>query len=179
VDAAAHAYARALAEERTLAEENARARAERVARAEAGAAEAPIGAAPALAPPTAGAVLARFGVVPDRDTGLLVSRAGVRLAAPVGQPVAAPAAGTVARVAAEPDGSSVVLDLGEGWTAIVGGLASTAATEGQAVAAGQALGAAAGPVTFEVWRGRHPVDPVLLLRRTPAARPLAAAPPLP
>lgn len=179
VDAAAHAFARALAEERALATESARAHAERAARVEAGAAEPAIGAAPALLAPTAGAVLAKFGVVPDRDTGLLVSRAGVRLAAQAGQAVAAPAACTVAAVAAEPEGTSVVLDLGEGWTAILGGLGETTAAPGQAVPAGQALGTAAGPVTFEVWRGRRPVDPMLLLRRTPPPRPLAAAPPLP
>jgi septal ring factor EnvC (AmiA/AmiB activator) len=138
-----------------------------------------IGAAPALLPPTAGAVLAKFGVVPDKDTGLLVSRAGVRLAAQAGQAVAAPAACTVASVAVEAEGTSVVLDLGEGWTAIVGGLGATTAVQGQPVPAGQALGAAGGPVSFEVWRGRRPVDPMLLLRRAPAPRPLAAAPALP
>jgi murein DD-endopeptidase MepM/ murein hydrolase activator NlpD len=83
-------------------------------------------------------------------------------------------------VAGEPGGAAVVLDHGAGWTTIVAGLATVTATAGRAVTAGQALGAAAGGaagLTFEVWRGRHAVDPLLLLRRGPS--PLAAAPPLP
>jgi hypothetical protein len=76
-----------------------------------------------------------------------------------------------------------MLDLGAGWTTIVGGLADVEAdvVVGGRVVAGQRLGtASAGPastVTFEVWRGRHAVDSQLFVRRT--APSLAAPAPLP
>ena len=181
VDAGSRALVRALAEERALAGEAARARAERLALAAVEAAERPVGASPLFAAPTSGTVLMRFGVARDRDTGLLVSRAGVRLAATPGQDVRAPAAGVVVSVAVESQGSAVVLDHGAGWTTIVGGLGTLAVAAGQPVAAGGSLGAAAsraGGVSFEVWRGRRPVDPQLLLRR-PVPRALAATSSLP
>ena len=66
-----------------------------------------------------------------------------------------------------------MLDHGAGWTTIVGGLAEADVDVGARVAAGQRLGAAVGgatAVTFEIWRGRRAVDPLLL------ARPALAAP---
>ena len=122
--------------------------------------------------------MARFGVAPERATGVLVSSPGVRLAAAPRALVRAPFAGLVARVASEPGGATVVLDDGAGWTAIVGGLAETGVAEGQRVSAGERLGAAPDvptPVSLEIWRGRRPVDP-LLLARGPAPRPTPAAP---
>ncbi|MDB4979617.1 MAG: Peptidase family, partial [Myxococcales bacterium] len=74
-------------------------------------------------------------------------------------------------------GFAVVLDHGAGWTTIVGGLAEVAVAPGTSVAGGQPLGVAAraGSVTFEVWRGRRPVDPLLphLLAASPLAAPVA------
>lgn len=185
LDAGTRALARELAESRSLAHEREQLRAERSQLAAAARDEGGIGPAPALALPVAGAVLARFGVAPERTTGLLVASAGVRLAASPGAAVRAPAGGVVSRVASELEGATVVIDAGAGWTIIVGGLADASVTEGARVAAGDRLGSAGAhaAVPFEVWRGRYPVDPLLLVRpgaaRAASAEPLAAAPSVP
>ena len=177
----ARAVARDVAEARVLDDERARTRTDRAALAVAAAVEPEIGPPPALTWPVAGAVLTPFGVSSDRATGLLLSRAGLRVAATPGQGVRAPAAATVVAVTAEPTGVAVVLDHGAQWTTIVSGLGAVTIAAGDRVVAGQRLGiAATGPapaVGLEVWRGRHPVDPALLTRR-PAA-PLAAPARLP
>jgi murein DD-endopeptidase MepM/ murein hydrolase activator NlpD len=183
LDAGARALGGELAEARALVAERTRARAERATLVAAAAAEPEIGAAPVFVQPVAGPVIARFGVWPERATGLLVSRAGVRLGALPRQGVRASAAGTVVAATAEPEGISVVLDHGAGWTTIVGGLATieSGVVVGARVAGGQRLGAAGvGPapcVRFEVWRGRRPVDPSLLAR--PGATALATPARLP
>jgi septal ring factor EnvC (AmiA/AmiB activator) len=171
VDAGTRALARELAEARGLERERADTAAEAEALASVARAPETIGAPPGVAAPVVGPVVARFGVAPDRATGLLVARPGVRIAAAPRAPVHAPFAGRVASVATEPEGAAVVLEDGAGWTAIVGGLAEAEVAEGQPVAAGDRLGAAAegGPsappvVSLEVWRGRHPVDPLLFLK---------------
>lgn len=166
LDAGARALAREIAEARSLAAERDRVRAEVAALGAASRASEEIGAPPALALPTTGAVVARFGVAPDRATGLLLPRAGVRLAVAPAAPVRAPLAGTVALVAREREGVAVAIEDGAGWTAIVSGLGAASVVEGQRVARGDRLGVgpASGPcrVGFEVWRGRRPVDPMLL-----------------
>jgi murein DD-endopeptidase MepM/ murein hydrolase activator NlpD len=75
----------------------------------------------------------------------------------------------VARVAPEAGAFTVVLDHGAGWTSIVGGLVDVVVESGAHVAAGQRLGAVRPPggVGFEVWRGRRPVDPLLITRPSP------------
>jgi septal ring factor EnvC (AmiA/AmiB activator) len=182
VDAEGRALARELAEARSLAAERDRARADGAALAVASRAVEAIGPPPALVLPVTGAVVARFGVATDHATGLLLPRAGVRLAATNGASVRAPFAGRVALVAAEPEGPAVAIEDGAGWTAIVSGLAGASVVEGQELSAGERLGTAAGTlqapaaVGFEVWRGRRPVDP-LLLAGAPAARATLAAPP--
>jgi murein DD-endopeptidase MepM/ murein hydrolase activator NlpD len=177
IEAGARALARDLDEARGLAAARDALGATRDALEAAARADAPVGAAPAFAPPVPGAVLARFGVAPDHATGVLVGRAGVRLAAAAAANVRAPAAGTVARVVAERGATTIVLDHGAGWTTIVGGLAEAAVAAGEEVAAGQRIGAAAGAIAFEIWRGRRAVDPALLLR--PVAPTLATSARLP
>jgi murein hydrolase activator len=185
IDAGARALARELAEARALRAERDQLGGEVAALEAAANDDEAIGAPPAFVSPVAGAVLVRFGVTPDRLTGVLVGHAGVRLASAARAAVHAPAAGVVARVATEPDGATVVLDHGAGWTTIVAGLAAADVSPGDHVAAGQRLGAAAGAVGLEIWRGRHAVDPMLptLLMKAPIARPatatLAAPAPLP
>lgn len=167
------ALARELVEARALGEEAGLASGERDAIAAAVAAEPAVGARPALALPVAGAVLARFGTGPDAATGLLVARAGIQLASRPGTPVRAPAAGHVVRVDSEPGaGFTVVIDHGAGWTTIVGGLAAVAVAPGATLGAAQALGTSATTVSFEIWRGRRPIDPLLPhLLATPSALP--------
>jgi murein DD-endopeptidase MepM/ murein hydrolase activator NlpD len=164
LDAGTRALARDLGEARALAAEQELARDEHAAREAAARAEQAPGAAPAFVAPVGGAVVSRFGLAPSRPTGLLVRHAGVRLAARVGADVRAPAAGTVARVAREGLGWTAMIDHGVGWISIVGGLAEAAVESGARVTAGQRLGAAReGGVAFEVWRGRRPVDPMMLV----------------
>jgi septal ring factor EnvC (AmiA/AmiB activator) len=178
VDAVTRVLARELAEARSLGDERAQLRTERDALETAARADEAIGAAPVVVAPVAGTILARFGVAPERDTGVLVPRAGLRLAAIPRAAARAPVAGLVALVADEPEGAAVVVDAGAGWSTIVSGLADVAVARGDRVAVGQRLGVAGGAaVSFEVWRGRRPVDPSLLLRASPA--PLAAPARLP
>jgi murein DD-endopeptidase MepM/ murein hydrolase activator NlpD len=179
VDAGTRVLARDLAEARSLARERDQLRGERDALA--ALADEAIGPAPSIGLPVAGAALARFGVAPEPGTGLLVARAGVRLAATPAEAVRAPVTGVVGRVAAEPEGAAVVIDAGAGWTAIVGGLASADVVAGQRVVAGAPLGRANAVVSFELWRGLHPVDPLLLARAPapPASEALADPPRLP
>jgi murein DD-endopeptidase MepM/ murein hydrolase activator NlpD len=188
IDAGGRALARDLAEARALRAERDQLGGEVAALEATANDDEAIGAPPAFVMPVPGAVLARFGVAPDRLTGVLVGHAGVRLASAARAAVHAPASGVVARVAVESDGTTVVLDHGAGWTTIVGGLATAAVARGDHVVAGQRVGASAGAVGVEVWRGRHAVDPMLLmapplLRTAPPARPapatLAAPAPLP
>ncbi|HVU50652.1 MAG TPA: M23 family metallopeptidase, partial [Polyangia bacterium] len=190
LDAGSRALAREVAEAESLASERDRSRSEgaTLAAAAARVAEA-IGAPPPLFLPVpvpgAGAIVARFAVAPDRATGLLLPRAGVRLAAPSGATVRAPLAGVVALVAREPEGAAVAIEDGAGWTVIVDGLGELNVAEGQRVAAGARLGLAAGArpgvaggapsgapsVGFEVWRGRRPVDPLLFVSTSALAAP--------
>ncbi|HSZ81504.1 MAG TPA: M23 family metallopeptidase [Polyangia bacterium] len=185
IDAGARALARDLSEARLLRAERDQLGGEVAALEAAANDDEAIGAPPAFVTPVAGPVLERFGVAPDRLTGVLIGHAGVRLGSVAHAVVHAPAAGVVARVAAEPDGTTVVLDHGAGWTTIVAGLAAADVAQGDHVAAGQRLGLAAGAVGLEIWRGRHAVDPMLptLLVTAPIARPasatLAAPAPLP
>ena len=177
LDAGTRLLARELAEARSLGGERDQLRAQRATVAAVAGREEGIGVAPLFALPVPGLVLAPFGVAPDRDTGALVPRAGLRLAAGRLAPVRAPAAGRVVLVASEPEGRAVMLDHGAGWMTIVGGLAAVGVAEGDGVAARQCLGAAApgAGVTFEVWRGRRPVDPLLLVRPVSAPRAALAA----
>ena len=172
IDAGARALARDLAEARALRAERDQLGGEVAALEAAARDDQAIGAPPAFVMPVSGAMLVRFGVTPDRLTGVLVGHAGVRLASAAGAAVHAPAAGVVARVVVEAEEATVVLDHGAGWTTIVGGLAAADVAAGDHVVAGQRLGAAAGAVGLEIWRGRHAVDPMLLM----APRLLVAAP---
>jgi murein DD-endopeptidase MepM/ murein hydrolase activator NlpD len=174
LDAGARALARDLGEADKLAAERDRAAAEHDALRSAALAPDVIGPPPALVVPVGGPVLSRFGAARDAETGLAILRPGVRLGAGKGQPVKAAAAATVARVEPEAGGATLVLDLGGGWTVVLGGLEVPAVAAGARVAAGQPLGRAAGDaVTLELWRGRWPVDPLAFARPPAAASPTA------
>jgi murein DD-endopeptidase MepM/ murein hydrolase activator NlpD len=176
IDAGTRALARELAEARSLAAERDQLGVLRGALSTVARADEAIGGAPPFALPVAGPVLGRFGVSTDRATGIVVPWAGLRLAAAPRGAVRAPAAGTVALVAAEAGSTAVVLDHAAGWTTIVTGLDAVAVAAGAELEKGAPLGTArpgtAGApavVTFEVWRGRHPVDPLLLVRSSATA----------
>jgi murein DD-endopeptidase MepM/ murein hydrolase activator NlpD len=172
------ALGRELGEARLLAGELALARAERaglpLAEAPAPALVSPPGTAalptprppaPLFAPPLAGAAVG-FGPGRDAATGVWLFRSGVRIDGRAGDAVRAVADGVVDRVAPSPGGGlALVIDHGGGWTSILARLDEVAVAPGQRVTRGQRVGRVAGVagaaagITFDLWRGRSPVDP--------------------
>lgn len=117
-----------------------------------------------LVRPVRGDVVASFGTLRDEKTHVRLLRRGVELGARAPEVVAAATgqvlyAGPVAGL-----GLAVIVDHGGGLQTITAGLGTTAMARGDLVAAGAAIGRAAGPrVYFEVRRGGRPVDPFPLL----------------
>lgn len=108
-----------------------------------------------LTSPVAGAPIARFGQ----------GSQGWRWTAPA-TPVAAPAGARVDHAGPLSGwGQVVILDLGDGWRAVVAGLDTVEVEAGQRVADGQSLGRAeaGGEVYLELRRGDRPVDPAPFL----------------
>lgn len=98
--------------------------------------------------PVEGAPGARFG---DRSGGWRWSRGGE---------VRAPADATVAHIGRiDGFGPVMILDLGPGWRAVIGGVDTPAVSEGQRVEGGQTLGRAGEEVYFELRREERPIDP--------------------
>jgi septal ring factor EnvC (AmiA/AmiB activator) len=108
-----------------------------------------------LTAPVAGAPIARFGQ----------GSQGWRWSAPAGS-VIAPAAARVDHAGPLSGwGQVVILDLGDGWRAVVAGLDTLDVEPGQRIADGQSLGRgeAGGDVYLELRRGDRPVDPAPFL----------------
>lgn len=109
-----------------------------------------------LTAPVSGPPAARFGQ----------GSQGWRWAASSAAVVAAPAAARVDHAGPLSGwGQVVILDLGDGWRAVVAGLESVDVEVGQRVADGQVLGRAetGGDVYLELRRGDRPVDPAPFL----------------
>jgi len=116
-----------------------------------------------------------FGQRVHPMTGEWVLHRGVDLAAPVGKPIYAPAAGLVTLATkryegGEHHGTVVVIDHGDGLQSFYSHLDSLSVAAGQHVAPHQLLGTVGttGEVTgphlhFEVWQNGEAVDPVLLV----------------
>ncbi|MFC5302330.1 peptidoglycan DD-metalloendopeptidase family protein [Azospira restricta] len=123
--------------------------------------------------PAAGRLSARFGLRRVLNGEARAPHSGLDLAVAGGQPVRAPAAGTV--LAVEDfyfAGRTVVIDHGQGLLTLYAHLSQVAVAPGQAVARGAALGAsgasgrATGPhLHWVVVVGGSAVDPELFLRR--------------
>ena len=104
-----------------------------------------------LTPPAPGAPVERFGR----------GKVGWRWRADR-QDAAAPAAATVAYAGPLRGwGQVVILDLGPGWRAVIGGLEDVSVQSGTRVAEGQSLGRSApdGELYFELRRDERPIDP--------------------
>lgn len=123
--------------------------------------------------PVRGEILRRFGPV-----GMGERNNGINIAAPLGSPVRASAAGRVGYVGdtLPGQGLTVLVLHRDGWRTVYGHLGSTAVREGDDIAAGAQLGTVgdtAGDgqpsIHFEVWRmqGDQPtaLDPLLQLPR--------------
>src|SRR6185295_5843870 len=102
----------------------------------------------------------------DPVTGVEVRQDAVQILARMNDPVQAPAAGTVRRVEAQPQGGfAVVIAHPGGWVSVLGGLRDVSVNPGDAVEGGQSLGLAgrnldgAVVVSLELWHGRGAVDP--------------------
>lgn len=123
--------------------------------------------------PAAGRLSARFGLRRILNGEARAPHSGLDLAVAGGQPVRAPAPGTV--LAVEDfyfAGRTVVIDHGQGLLTLYAHLSQVAVAPGQAVARGAALGAsgasgrATGPhLHWVVVVGGSAVDPELFLRR--------------
>jgi murein DD-endopeptidase MepM/ murein hydrolase activator NlpD len=118
--------------------------------------------------PTAGRVTAGFGPRNDPFSGALAFHAGVDIAAPLGTPVVAPAAGRVTRIVLghEGYGDMIEVDHGGGYRLRYAQLSRIDVREGESVSAGQQIGGVgnSGRATgthlhFEVWRDGVPLDP--------------------
>jgi septal ring factor EnvC (AmiA/AmiB activator) len=169
--AARRLIVRDLEERRLLREELDRAQAQ-TARLEAEVDELDRAAAPdlpraSLRSPVPGRPITSFGVAEDPSTGLRLYASGVELASRAGQPVTAPAAGTV-RYAGPLHGlgQGVLVEPAPGVLVLVAGLSGVEVDAGAALPAGARLGAAlSGRVTLAFYRDGRAVDPLPYLAR--------------
>lgn len=120
-----------------------------------------------LAPPVRGQVTQAFGRVVDADFGTQTFRAGIVFDAALGTPVRAVAPGVV-RFAGwfRGYGQLVILDHGDRYFTVSGHLGELAVGVGDAIEAGQAIGAvgdtgslAGARLYFEIRQGSEPLDP--------------------
>lgn len=122
--------------------------------------------------PVRGTVIRKFGTIRERNTGARITSNGVDIRAPLGSPVVAAAAGTIAHVGwLRGFGRIVIVDHGEGHHTLHAHLDRAAVTGGQDVAQGDVLGVVGetesinGPKLYFELRGNgKPIDPVPYLR---------------
>jgi murein DD-endopeptidase MepM/ murein hydrolase activator NlpD len=175
-DLALVAARRSVGEAQALRRELARVAAERQALADAAARRATAPPLdddpPRFKRPVRGAVVGVPGVRADPITGAEVWQQALQILARMNEPVHPPAAGTVRRVEALPQGGyAVVTDHGDGWVSLLSGLREVHVSPGATVDGDEPLGLAgrnldgAVVVSFEVWHGRASVDPRPLLKR--------------
>lgn len=173
LDLALFTVRRSAGEARVIRDELGRVEGERQALAAAASRAVPPDAAepPRFLRPLKGAVVGEPGLRRDPVTGVEVRQDALQILARMNQPVRAPAAGTVRRVEAQPQGGFAVVIAHEGdWVSVLGGLREAAVHPGEAVAAGAPLGLAgrnldgAAVVSLELWHARAPVDPRRLMK---------------
>jgi murein DD-endopeptidase MepM/ murein hydrolase activator NlpD len=123
----------------------------------------------ALRPPVAGLVVAPFGPYRSPTSRAELLRRGLEFAARPGEMVAAPQAGVVRYAGPlRGHGQAVVIEGKSGLRTVLGGLAELQIGRGSTVAAGQVVGAAAGPRVYLEARvaagaGGLPIDPAPFL----------------
>jgi murein DD-endopeptidase MepM/ murein hydrolase activator NlpD len=133
----------------------------------------PTGDPPHFSRPVRGAVVGQAGLRKDPVTGVEVRQDALQILARMNEPVQAPAAGTVRRVEAQPQGGYAVVTAHEGgWVSVLGGLREVSVNVGETVTDGAPLGLAgrnldgAVVVSLELWRGRAAADPAALMRKS-------------
>jgi murein DD-endopeptidase MepM/ murein hydrolase activator NlpD len=172
LDLALFTVRRSASEARALRDEVARVQEERQALGVAVTIPAPAPAeTPRFARPVRGAVVGQAGLREDPVTGVEIRQDALQILARMNEPVHAPAAGTVRRVEAQPQGGYAVVTAHEGgWSSLIGGLRDVSVAVGETVAAGALIGVAgrnldgAVVVSLELWHGRTAVDPAPLTR---------------
>ena len=117
--------------------------------------------------PVGGPVVGPFGPYRDPATALLLTRDGVALRTRPGEAVRAIAAGRVTTVEVVPGlGLSVVVDHGDGWLSLLGGLSGPRVTVGDRVATGEHLAdAARESIELQLSEGGVRLDPSPWLAR--------------
>ena len=122
--------------------------------------------------PLDGRLTSTFGERPDPFTGASRFHNGIDIAAPLGAPIAAPAAGRVTRLerGAAGYGDMLEIDHGQGYVTRYGQLSAFDVSLGDAVAAGQIIarvgqsGRATGPhLHLEVYKDAVVIDPASVL----------------
>ena len=122
-----------------------------------------------LQAPISGQVIAAFGIVGRGGTNAVGSvHNGIDVSSTLGTPVAAPGAGVVTLVGTDPHlGKIVKIDLGDGWTTVLGNLGDISVRQGQSLAKGQVLGTVglSAPLKkpwlhFELRKDNRPVNPL-------------------
>lgn len=129
-------------------------------------------------PPLSGQVMAEFGAKGDGRTNALGTvHNGIDVGSSLGTPVVSPAAGVVTLVGEDPQlGKIVKVDLGNGWTTVLGNLGDISVQKGQRVQKGEILGKVglSAPLKkpwlhFELRKDYQPVNPIPYLIK-PAAK---------
>jgi murein DD-endopeptidase MepM/ murein hydrolase activator NlpD len=117
--------------------------------------------------PVKGSITSPFGLRPDPYTGLLAMHSGVDIAAPLGTPVVAAAAGVVTHAGVlGPYGNLVIIHHGFGLSTHYGHLSSYFVRAGDEIKAGETIaevgdtGRTTGPhLHFEIREHQHAIDP--------------------
>jgi Membrane-bound metallopeptidase len=120
-------------------------------------------------PPLSGQVMAGFGEKGDGRSNALGSvHNGIDVGSSLGMPIVSPAPGVVTLVGEDPQlGKIVKVDLGDGWTTVLGNLGDISVQKGQRVEKGEVLGnvGLSAPLKkpwlhFELRKDNQPVDPI-------------------
>lgn len=128
--------------------------------------------------PLSGQVMAGFGEKGNGTTNPLGTvHNGIDVGSSLGTPVVSPAAGVVTLVGLDPQlGNIVKVDLGDGWTTILGNLGDISVRQGQRVEKGEVLGKVglSAPLKkpwlhFELRKDNQPLNPIPYLIQ-PAAK---------
>ncbi|TGE32014.1 M23 family metallopeptidase [Desulfosporosinus sp. Sb-LF] len=120
-------------------------------------------------PPISGQVVAGFGEKGEGGSNAVGSiHNGIDVESALGIPVIAPASGIVTLVGEDPQlGKIVKLDLGDGWTTVLGNLGGISVQKGQRIEKGNVLGTVglSAPLKkpwlhFELRKNNQPVNPI-------------------
>lgn len=114
-----------------------------------------------LPSPVAGPVVRKFGLWKDPEYNVTLNHKGLLIRAASGTLIQAVFPGKVAfRGPVEGFGETLILDHGDHYYTVYGGLSRILASDGSEVAEGQKIAAAEGPLYFEIRHFSEPYDPL-------------------